>query len=37
MYICNVICIYAKYGKINLKNAKYKEDFTPISNECDLA
>lgn len=24
-----------KYGKINLKNAKYKEDFTPISEECD--
>lgn len=24
-----------KYGKINLKNAKYKKDFTPISNECD--
>ncbi len=24
-----------KYGKINLKNAKYKEDFTPISKECD--
>ena len=24
-----------KYGKINLKNAKYKEDFTPISDECD--
>lgn len=24
-----------KYGKINLKNSKYKEDFTPISNECD--
>lgn len=24
-----------KYGKINLKNAKYKEDFIPISNECD--
>ena len=22
-------------GKINLKNLKYKEDFTPISNECD--
>ena len=22
-------------GKINLKNAKYKEDFTPISLECD--
>ncbi len=26
---------FTKYGKINLKNAKYKEDFTPISNECD--
>jgi len=24
-----------KYGKINLKNAKYKKDFTPISEECD--
>ncbi len=24
-----------KYGKINLKNAKYKTDFTPISEECD--
>ena len=24
-----------KYGKINLKNAKYKEDFTPISEECN--
>lgn len=24
-----------KYGKINLKNAKYKTDFTPISDECD--
>ncbi len=24
-----------KYGKINLKNAKYKRDFTPISTECD--
>ena len=22
-------------GKINLKNAKYKEDFSPIDNECD--
>ena len=22
-------------GKINLKNLKFKEDFTPISNECD--
>lgn len=27
--------VYTKYGKINLKNAKYKEDFTPISYECD--
>lgn len=26
---------YTKYGKINLKNAKYKEDFTPISEDCD--
>lgn len=26
---------FTKYGKINLKNAKYKEDFTPISEECD--
>ena len=24
-----------KYGKINLKNSKYKTDFTCISNECD--
>ena len=24
-----------KYGKINLKNAKYKTDFTPISEDCD--
>ncbi len=26
---------FTKYGKINLKNAKYKEDFTPISKDCD--
>ncbi len=26
---------FTKYGKINLKNAKYKEDFTPISDTCD--
>ncbi len=26
---------FTKYGKINLKNAKYKEDFTPIDDECD--
>lgn len=24
-----------KYGKINIKNAKYKEDFSPLSTECD--
>ena len=24
-----------KYGKINIKNAKYKEDFTPLSTECN--
>lgn len=26
---------FTKQGKINLKNAKYKEDFTPISKECN--
>ena len=26
---------YTKYGKINLKNNKYKEDFTPIEENCD--
>ena len=26
---------YTKYGKINLKNSKYKEDFTKIMNECN--
>ena len=25
---------FTRYGKINLKNAKYKEDFTPVDN-CD--
>ena len=24
-----------RYGKMNIKNAKYKEDFTPLSDECD--
>lgn len=24
-----------KYGKINLKNAKYKEDFTPVEEGCN--
>ena len=26
---------FTKYGKINLKNAKYKEDFTPVGTSCD--
>ena len=26
---------YTKYGKINIKNAKYKEDFSPLSESCD--
>lgn len=26
---------FTKYGKINLKNAKYKKDFTPICSSCD--
>ena len=26
---------FTKDGKINLKNAKFKEDFTPIDSECD--
>lgn len=26
---------YTRYGKINLKNAKYKRDFTPIDETCD--
>ena len=26
---------FTESGKINLHNAKYKEDFTPISTECD--
>ncbi len=24
-----------KYGKLNIKNAKYKEDFSPLSTNCD--
>ena len=27
--------VLTKYGKINIKNAKYKEDFSPLSLECD--
>ena len=26
---------FTRNGKINLKNAKYKEDFTPIEEKCD--
>lgn len=26
---------YTKKGKINIKNNKYKEDFSPIDNECN--
>ncbi len=26
---------FTRQGKINLKNLKYKEDFTPIEEECD--
>ena len=26
---------YTKYGKINIKNAKYKEDFSPVEEGCD--
>ena len=26
---------YTKYGKINLKNSKYKKDFSPIDENCD--
>lgn len=26
---------FTRYGRINIKNAKYKEDFTPIETDCD--
>ena len=26
---------FTKDGKINIKNAKYKEDFTPVDVDCD--
>ena len=26
---------FTKYGKINIKNAKYKEDLTPVDPHCD--
>ncbi len=27
--------VLTKFGKINIKNAKYKEDFSPLSDTCD--
>lgn len=27
--------VFTRTGKINIKNAKYKEDFTPVDPECD--
>ncbi|MBQ8193365.1 MAG: tRNA guanosine(34) transglycosylase Tgt [Bacilli bacterium] len=27
--------VLTKFGKINIKNAKYKEDFSPLSDNCD--
>lgn len=26
---------YTRHGKINIKNSKYKEDFTPVENDCN--
>ena len=26
---------FTRYGKMNLKNAKFKEDFTPVEDSCD--
>ncbi len=26
---------FTKYGKINLKNLKFKEDFNPVDEHCD--
>lgn len=26
---------YTKYGKVNIKNSKYKDDFSPLSEVCD--
>lgn len=26
---------FSKYGRINIKNAKYKEDFTPLEEDCE--
>ncbi len=27
--------LYTTYGRINIKNAKYKDDFTPVDPECE--
>jgi queuine tRNA-ribosyltransferase len=27
--------LYTRYGRKNITNAKYKEDFTPFDSECD--
>lgn len=27
--------VFSHHGKMNLRNAKFKEDFTPIENDCD--
>ncbi len=29
--------LYTTYGRINIKNAKYADDFTPVDPECDCA
>ena len=26
---------FTHFGRVNMKNSKYKEDFTPIENDCD--
>jgi len=26
---------FTSHGKVNIKNAKYAEDFTPLDHECD--
>ena len=26
---------FTRHGKLNIKNSKYKEDFTPIEEDCD--
>ena len=26
---------FTRYGKLNIKNARFKDDFTPVDNDCD--